>query len=147
MAGLLATGQFGSSPATAFPYMMGMTSGAPVGGAVSPGATANVPFSGTAPSSPKSFTPEGGQRGKMPGQFPAPGFPGVECVPNEPLSPIEAAFEKFAPVELSPQVRQFGYSLFSLPGSTKGLSETLLVNSSYVLGHWRRTDHLYIGVV
>ncbi len=133
-AGLVATGQLGATPATAFPYMMGITSGASIGGAPSAGTTANAPSSGPSLSLPKSATPESGQRGKTPGQFPAPGFPGVECVPNEPLSPIEIAFEKFAPVELSPQVRQFGYSLFSSAGGGKGLSETLPVNSSYVLG-------------
>ena len=42
----------------------------------------------------------------------------VDCVPNEPLSAIEAAFEKFVPVEFSPQVRQFGYSIFAAGAAT-----------------------------
>ncbi|MEI8191097.1 MAG: SLBB domain-containing protein, partial [candidate division NC10 bacterium] len=58
----------------------------------------------------------------VPGQFTAPGFPGIDCVPSEPLSPIEASFEKQVPLEFSAQVRQFGYTIFAAPAGTSSFA-------------------------
>ncbi|HSB80797.1 MAG TPA: SLBB domain-containing protein [Candidatus Methylomirabilis sp.] len=73
-------------------------------------------------------------RGPIPGQFPAPGFPGIDCIPSEPLSAIEADFEKRVPVELSGQMRQFGYNVFRGPAGTFAPVENLPVGPDYVLG-------------
>jgi protein involved in polysaccharide export with SLBB domain len=86
------------------------------GGSVSPFGTLQTPQT-----SQQSFQRTPSISRSVPGQFTAPGFPGIYCVPSEPLSPIEASFEKQVPVELSAQVRQFGYTIFAAPaGASAG---------------------------
>ena len=81
-------------------------------------------------------TPQTSQQSSraVPGQFPAPGFPEIDCVPSEPLSPIEASFEKQVPLGLSAQVRQFGYTIFAAPAGAFASIEDIPVGPSYVLG-------------
>jgi polysaccharide biosynthesis/export protein len=104
----------------------------PVAPSTTQGATPGSPF-GTQALGPVAVAPSQ-NRGPMPGQFPAPGFPGIDCIPSEPLSPIEADFEKRVPVELSGQVRQFGYNVFRAPAGTFAPVENLPVGPDYVLG-------------
>ena len=99
------------------------------GGSVSPFGALQTPQT-----SQQSFQRTPSTSRAVPGQFPAPGFPGIDCVPSEPLSPIEASFEKQAPLELSAQVRQFGYTIFAAPASAFASIEDIPVGPSYVLG-------------
>ena len=99
------------------------------GGSVSPFGALQTPQT-----SQQSFRRTPPASRAVPGQFPAPGFPGIDCVPSEPLSPIEASFEKQVPLELSAQVRQFGYTIFAAPAGAFASIEDIPVGPSYVLG-------------
>ena len=117
------------------------------GGSVSPFGTLQTPQP-----SQQSFQLTPSISRAVPGQFPAPSFPGIDCVPSEPLSPIEASFERQVPLELSAQVRQFGYTIFATAAGASAFAapagtfafatsagsfasiEDIPVGPSYVLG-------------
>jgi protein involved in polysaccharide export with SLBB domain len=80
----------------------------------------------------------------VPARFPAPGYPGVDCVPipgaeavipgEEPLSAIEATFEAPVLPGVKRRLRQFGYDMFRVPASTFAPVEDVAVGPEYVLG-------------
>lgn len=78
------------------------------------------------------------------GRFPAPGFPGIDCVPTpeteaarlaeEPLSPIESTFLEPDPLDPARRLRQFGYNVFRTPAYTFAPVEDVPVGPEYILG-------------
>jgi len=86
----------------------------------------------------------GATAGPGPARFPAPGFPGVDCVPipgaeavppgEDSLSAIEAAFEAPVLPGVKRRLRQYGYDMFRVPASTFAPVEDVPVGPEYVLG-------------
>ncbi len=96
----------------------------------------------TPPGAPAGTPPT--TAGAVPARIPAPGFPGVDCVPipgteavapgEEPLSAIEGTFEAPVLPGVKRRLRQFGYDVFRIPASTFAPVEDVPVGPEYVLG-------------
>ncbi len=118
------------------PGFMPVSSGQPLEGLTGP-ATSATPLA--TPTGAPGATP-----GASPARFPAPGFPGVDCVPipgaeavapgEVTLSPIEATFEAPVLPGVKRRLRQFGYDMFRVPASTFAPVEDVPVGPEYVLG-------------
>jgi protein involved in polysaccharide export with SLBB domain len=115
---------------------MPVSSGQPLEGLIGPATPATPPGAPTGPPQPTAGAP--------PARFPAPGFPGVDCVPipgaeavapaEEPLSAIEGTFEAPVVPGVKRRLRQFGYDIFRIPASTFAPVEDVPVGPEYVLG-------------